>query len=120
LKRFLLFSLVLLFIFQASAISQGRSPSPQTHFYLLEYERGEKVKCHNLIATFFVKVSPQQAEDILRSELNFIIKNFPPQIDILATAWYSTSSDVNEGVQIKMPNGKNLAYLAKSKKIDYL
>jgi hypothetical protein len=120
-KKILFLSMMFLFIFQILAFSQNRALSPQTHFYSVEYIRGEKIKCHTLDIRFFIKATAQQAEEILRSQLNFIVKNFPPSIDILATAWYSTSSDYYEGTIIPLPNGKeHLAYTAKTKKIDYM
>lgn len=120
-KKFIVIIFALLFSFQMISFAQKRSPSPATHFYIVEYIRGEKISCHTLDITFFIKTSPQQAEEILRNQLSFIVKNFPPKIDILATAWYSTSSNLYESSMVPLPNGKNhLAYSAKTRKTDYL
>lgn len=80
-------------------ILNAKEPSPNTHVYFIEY--GKPVKgagtVQTLNAVFFVKINSQQAEVILREELNRAVNFFPPQGDIVATAWFSpTGNDIDE------------------------
>jgi hypothetical protein len=82
-------------------------PSPKTHIYVIEYKKpvrgAETVNMLNAI--FFVKVTPQQAESVLRTELDRIRKLFPPEGDVLANAWFSTTGNEVDEEQISLSDG---------------
>lgn len=111
--------ILILTVVSFSAIS-ATQPSPKTHVYFTEY-RKPIASVHSLDTTFFVKVTPEQAEAIIRIEVEFTIKHFSPKFDVLATAWYSpTGNEVDEKI-ITFKNGKqHIVYSIKTKMIDYL
>jgi hypothetical protein len=82
-------------------------PSPKTHIYVIDYKKpvpgAETVNMLNV--TFFVKVTPQQAESVLRTELDRIRKLFPPEGDALAIAWFSPTGNEVDEEQISLSDG---------------
>lgn len=101
-------------------IMNALQQSPKTHVYFTEY-RKPVASVHSLDTVFFVKVSPEQAEDILRTELELTIKHFSPKFEVLATAWFSATGNQGDEKMIVLKNGKkHLVYNPKSKMIDYL
>jgi len=94
--------------------------SPKTHVYFTEFKK-PVASVHGLDTVFFIKVSPEQAEHILRTELELTIKHFSPKIDVLATAWFSATGNQGDEIMIVLKNGKkHLVYNAKTKIIGYL
>jgi hypothetical protein len=115
-------STIFIFIMFFVSTMNATVPSPKTHLYFTEYLKPVAgMHLYSLNAIFFVKITSQQAEAILRAELESIVKNFSPKFDILATAWYSpTGNEIDEKI-IEFPNGKKfLTYSVKTKTIDYL
>lgn len=111
-KKLILAIFIFLLVF---SIANAKEPSPNTHVYFIEY--GKPVKgagaVQTLNAVFFVKINLQQAEAILREELDRIINFFPPQGDILATAWFSpTGNDIDEQ-QITLVDGSTQLIFSK-------
>ena len=97
------------------SIANAKEPSPNTHIYFIEYEKAVKGAgaAKILNAIFFVKINSQQAEAILREELNRAINFFPPQGDIVATAWFSpTGNDIDEQ-QITLVDGSSQLIFSK-------
>jgi len=102
------------------SIANAKEPSPNTHVYFIEY--GKPVKgagaVQTLNAVFFVKINSQQAEAILREELNRTINFFPPQGDIVATAWFSpTGNDIDEQQIILVDGSSQLIFSKKVNKV---
>jgi len=97
------------------ACSQGSSANPEqgnvgaisarTHFYAIEYNRPMKNSgdLRVLGFEFFIKVSPQQAEEIVRSELDRIKKYFAPTGKVMAMAYFYPDDAHEE--QITFPDG---------------
>jgi hypothetical protein len=121
LRRDKLNKLVILILLMFSfSFMNATQPSPKTHVYFTEYKK-PIASVHSLDTTFFVKVTPEQAEDILRIEVEFTIKHFSPKFDVLATAWYSPTGSEADEKMITFKNGKqHLVYSIKTKMIDYL
>lgn len=115
-KRFCFLAFILFII----SMLYSSVPSPKTHIYYTEYTKAvASVHCLNVI--FFIKSTPQQAEEILRAEMQFIIKNLKPKFDVLGTAWYSPTGDEVDEEMIILSNGKkHLVYSIKTKSINYL
>jgi len=114
-KRLVLF-LVVFFICASILTLQ----SPKTHIYFTEYKKAVS-NVHVLDTIFFIKVSPKQAGAILRAELECIVKQFPPNFDVLATAWYSPKGiSGEEDMIILSEEGSHLVYSVKTGKISYL
>lgn len=58
-----------------------------------------------LNAIFFVKVTSQQAESVLRTELDRIRKLVPPEGNVLAIAWFSPTGNEVDEEQISLSDG---------------
>lgn len=112
-------AILILMMFSFSFMN-ATQPSPKTHIYITEYKKAI-ASVHSLDTTFFVKVTPEQAEAILRIEVEFTIKHFSPKFDVLATAWYSPTGNEVDEKMITLKNGKqHIVYYIKTKMIDYL
>lgn len=112
-------AILILMMFSFSFIS-ATQPNPKTHIYLTEYKKAT-AGVQTLDTIFFVKVTPEQAEAILRIELEATIKHFPPKFDVLGTVWYSSTGNQIDEEMITFKNGKeHLVYSIKTKLIDYL
>ncbi|MBN1570723.1 MAG: hypothetical protein JXA73_22970 [Acidobacteria bacterium] len=95
--------------------------SAKKHIYAIEYLR-PVIKGTNMTTlqlSFFVKVSSQIAEEITRSEIERIVKFFPPASDGLqALASYYPNND-SLGEKIRFSDGSGfLLYSPKTKKIE--
>lgn len=97
-----------------SLVQIGQTTSPKNLIFQVEYTK-PIAKVQSLQVQFFVKVSPQKAEEILRDAMALAIKNLPPSVDILGNVW-----DSNEN-PITLPNGKrHIVYNLKTKQYSYL
>lgn len=91
----------------SNAFAQGSftAISARTHFYAIEYDRPLKNSGGLRVLTFdfFIKVSPQQAEEIVRSELDRIKKYFPLTGKVMAMAFFYPDDAHEE--RITFPDG---------------
>jgi hypothetical protein len=96
--------------------------STRTHIYAIEYLRpipNIKTNLRFLSVSFFVKVSPQTAEAITRSEIERIIKYFPPESDGLQAMADYYPNDNSLGERIHFSDGSGfILYSPKTKKIE--
>jgi hypothetical protein len=92
-------------------------PSPQTHFYQVEYKKPMKglESVATLDVVFYTKVSTKQAEDFLRSELAFVVGSLEPKTDILASAWYSKNGEDADEEQMDMTDGSSNLFFWKER-----
>ncbi|MCX5709301.1 MAG: hypothetical protein NT088_01005 [Candidatus Omnitrophica bacterium] len=112
----ILLVMVLIF-FLTLSIAIAKEPAPNTHIYSIEFKKpvkgSESVQTISIV--FFVKVTSQQAEAILREELDRIVKFFPPSGDVLATAWFSPTGNYVDEQQIALLDGSSSLIFSKEK-----
>lgn len=110
---------ILILVFLMILLVGSSFASNKTHVYITECSK-LVAGIHSLNVIFYVKVTPQAAEGVLRSEIECFIKHFPPKADILATAWYSSTGSEADEKQIVLTDGKSthLLYSTKTKKIN--
>jgi hypothetical protein len=117
-------TLLILFCCPLQGFAQvvNSSLSIRTHIYAVEYLkpiRNSKTNMKMVSASFFVRVSPQTAEAIIRSEIERIVKFFPVESDgLMAMADYYPNDD-SLGEAIYFPDGsKFILFSPKTKKIE--
>ena len=104
----------LFFLCAVSPVQPGQTTSTQNLIFRVEYTK-PIAKVQSLQVLFYVSVSPQKAEEILRDAMTLAIKNLPPSVEILGNAWDSKEN------QISFPNGKDsIVYNPKTKQFSYL
>lgn len=94
------------------ASAQGKTKErkdKETLNYSIEYLPPilEADTAHTLLVKFYTKVTTQQAETVVRSELDRILKNSPPKSDIIASAWYLPTNKPNDESPILLPDGSS-------------
>jgi len=108
--------ITILLIFLISLVS-----SAITKIYSVEYTKPTKdIRILNII--FCIKITPKQAETALRNEIDFIIKTFPPKVNILAKAWYWPAGREEDEAPIMLTDKDKsdaLIYDSKKNKIIY-
>lgn len=93
-------------------------PSNKAHVYITEC--GKLLGgIHILNTIFYVKVTSEKAENILRIELNCFVKYFSPKADVLATAWYSKRKDEEDMIILSDGKSTNLLFSKKTGKITF-
>lgn len=106
------------------ASAQGKTKEERKDKEMLNYSIEyippilETDTAYTLLVKFYTKVTAQQAETVVRSELDRILKNSPPKSDILTSAWYLPTNKPNDESPILLPDGSSgLIYSYKRGKI---
>jgi len=111
--------IVLILIFCMVSIP-GASISPKNLIFQVEYTK-PIAKVQGLDVIFHVKATPQQAETILKSQMEIAIKFFPPTDEILGTVWYAPDGINGTEKMIPFTNGKkHIVYSPKTKLFSYM
>jgi hypothetical protein len=97
--------------------AQSLQSSSDTNIYLIEYKKNVKdtVTKYLLNAIFFYDIVPQDAEAILRTEINNTQKFFPQNGDIIASAWQTSTGNINNKIPISLKDGSTNLIVSKEK-----
>lgn len=94
--------------------------SPRNLIFQIEYTK-PIANVQSLQVAFYVRISSQKAEEILRDAIAMSIKSLPPSVEILGTAWDSVGLGPGDEKRIGFPNGKiSIVYNPNTKTFSYL
>ena len=110
--------LVALSLLASAATASAADYSAATHFYMIEYLKpftGGPVTTLNIVLNR--QLQAQDAERILREELQRAVNLFPPKGEVMAYAWLGTGPRASEKA-ILLPDGSHfLIYSPISKQV---
>ena len=119
-RKMILTVIVFALILASPSIPASSASSAKNLVFVIEFTK-PIASVQNLNVIFRTRPTPQIAEQVVRDSISLAIKYFPPTVEVMGVAWYSSDGVEYNEEKLNFANGKSfLVYNPKTKAITYL